>query len=635
MDNTPNNDRQMMEFQAEVKQLLGIVINSLYTDKEIFVRELVSNASDALEKFRLISLMESDFRDKSLPLEITIETNDKDNTLVISDTGIGMTREELIENLGTIAHSGSREFLQSLARGEQGDSRLIGQFGVGFYSVFMAAASVRVQTLSYKPEATGWEWESDGTGSYTVAPVQGLSRGTRIVISLKEDSREFAGAERIRGILRQYSSFVPFVIKLNGEAVNTIQAIWTRNKSEIKEAEYNEFYRFMTNSFSDPVYRLHLSSDAPIQLNALFFVPGENPEQFGFGRMEPGVNLYCRKVLIQQNARDILPDYLRFIKGVVDSEDLPLNISRETVQNSRLINKLRKYLTKRIISFLQEEAGRDKEKYRLFWDKFSLFIKEGCVSDGEHRGQLADLLRFQSSKGGEGELVSLADYTGRMKENQQTIYYLNGPSREMVEAGPYLETFRQREIEVLYLLDPVDDFVMTALIEYRGKKLVSADQSDLGLPEPEQGEDGQDKTDDAGEMLSAAEISGFTAWMKEILGDMVSEVKESRRLVDSPALVVNADQVITTSMQRVLQATSKVYDGMGQKVLEINPRNRVIVRLARLREQGADAELLRYCAEQIADNAFIAAGLPGNRLKTIDRIYRIMDKALETGMCAR
>lgn len=627
MDDTANGkEPQKMEFQAEVKQLLDIVINSLYTERDIFVRELISNASDALEKFRLVSLIESDFRDKDLPLEITIETDEKENTLVIADTGIGMTREDLIENLGTIAHSGSREFLRRLAEGDRREAQLIGQFGVGFYSAFMAASSVRVATLSYRTGAGGWEWTSDGSGSYTIIPARGLSRGTRITLNLKEDAREYAGAERIKKIVRQYSNFVPFEIKVNGEKVNTVQAIWTRNRNEIKDEEYNEFYKFLTNSFTDPMYRLHLSSDAPIQMNALFFMPADNPERFGLGRLDPGVNLYSRKVLIQQNAKDILPEYLRFVKGVVDSEDLPLNISRETAQNSRLIKKMSRFLTRRLISFLEEEASRDQEKYSLFWDKFSMFIKEGCVNDPESREQLARLLRFQSSKTGPGETVSLPDCVARMKENQGAVYYLNGPSREMIEAGPYLEAFRQRDFEVLFLLDPVDDFVMTSLMEFQGKKLVSADQADLELPPLEDGGPGVRE-----EALSPEEIASLTAWMKEVLGDTVSEVRESRRLVDSPAMVVNPDQMLTTSMQRILQAADRGFGGIGPKVLEINPAHSVIIRLARTREAGADGDLLRSCVDQIADNAFLAAGLPGNRRGMIDRIYRIMERALMAG----
>lgn len=622
-----NKEYQELEFQAEVKQLLDIVINSLYTEKEIFVRELVSNASDALEKFRLLSLMDGNYADRDLPLEISIETDENNNTLTISDTGIGMTRDELIENLGTIAHSGSKEFLKSLAGGDSKEAHLIGQFGVGFYSVFMAASGVRVLTRSCRPDAEGVEWSSDGSGRYAISPAEGLKRGTGIIISLKEDDREYAREDRIRGIIKQYSNFVPFNITVNGQKVNTVQAIWTRSKNEITDREYNEFFKFMTNSFSDPIYRLHLSSDAPIQLNALFFIPGDNMERFGFGRMEPEVNLYCRKVLIKQSAREILPEYMRFVKGVVDSEDLPLNISRETAQNSLLVKKMGKFLTRRVISLLEEEASRDREKYNDFWDKFSMFIKEGCVSDPDNRSQLAKLLRFRSSRSGEGEALSLSEYVSRIKDGQNAIYYINGPSREAIEAGPYLEAFRERDIEVFYLLEPVDDFVMTSLNEFEGKKLVSADQANLELP-PAAGREEESGQDSGAEFLAADEISGLAAWMKEILGDQVSEVRESRRLVDSPAVVVNPDHIMTTSMQRVLQAANKEYGGIGPKVLEINPKNRVIVRLARLRVEGEDQDLLKYCVEQIADNAFLAAGLPGNRIKMVDRIYGIMEKAL-------
>ncbi|MHB8155988.1 MAG: molecular chaperone HtpG [Desulfocucumaceae bacterium] len=619
-----------MEFQAEVKQLLDIVINSLYTEKEIFVRELISNASDALEKVRLVSLIEGDIFDKNAPLEIAIETNDKEKILIVSDSGLGMTREELIENLGTIAHSGSKEFLKKMTEGERKDTQLIGQFGVGFYSAFMVASFVRVQTRSYRPDAVGLEWSSDGTGVYSITPMEGLSRGTRIIITLKEDAGEFAEGGRIKSIIKQYSNFVPFDIALNGEKINIIQAIWTRNKNEIKEEEYNEFYKFLTNAFTDPIYRLHLSSDAPIQINALFFIPGENLELFGLGRLDPGVNLYSRKVLIQPNSREILPEYMRFVKGVVDSEDLPLNISRETVQNTRLIKKMSKFLTRRVISFLEEEASKDKDKYLDFWGKFSMFIKEGCISDPDNRVHLARLLRFESSKADPGAMVSLADYVSRMKDEQKSVYYINGPSRESIEAGPYLEAFRQRDAEVLYLVDPVDDFVMTSLLEFDGKKLISADQSNLDLPSAEEVKDeGEGLAENKNiEGLTPEETGELAAWMKDILGDAVSEVRESRRLVDSPAVIVNPDRMMTTSMQRVLQAANKDFGGIGPKVLEINSKNKVIVQLARLRGTGADEELLRSCVEQVADNAFMAAGLPGNRLKMVDRIYKIMAKAL-------
>jgi molecular chaperone HtpG len=350
------------EFQAEVKKLLDIVIHSLYTERDIFVRELVSNAADALEKFRHQSLSEEEVFDSHVPLEISIDVDNENHTLTITDTGIGMTLEELEANLGTIAHSGSNTFLSELAEAAKKDVSLIGQFGVGFYSAFMAGKKVRVLSRSYVPDAEGYEWSSDGSGSYTLTPEEGLRRGTKIIVELKDDAHEFAEEEKIKQIIKQYSNFVPFPIKVKGETVNTVQALWTRNKNEIKEEEYTEFYKFIGNAFDDPRFRLHFTADAPLAINALLFVPKENIERLGFGRMKSGVNLYCQKVLIEQHSENILPEWLRFLKGVVDSEDLPLNISRQALQDSALVAKLKQVLTKRFLKFLGEQAKDDAEK---------------------------------------------------------------------------------------------------------------------------------------------------------------------------------------------------------------------------------------------------------------------------------
>jgi len=349
------------EFQAESRKVLDIVINSLYTERDIFVRELVSNAADALEKFRHKSLVEKPEFDAHVPLEITIDCDDKKHTLTISDTGIGMTRQELETNLGTIAHSGSGQFWEQLAEAARKDINLIGQFGVGFYSAFMAAKKLRVQSRSWDG-SEGHEWESDGGGTYTIRPCPGLHRGTRIIIELKDDAHEYATKFTIERIIQQYSSFVPFPIKVEGKTVNTVQAIWTRSKSEISEEEYTEFYKFIANTVDEPLYRLHFSADAPLGINALLYIPKENYERLGMGRMQPGVNLYCQKVLVDQHSENILPDWLRFLKGVVDSQDLPLNISRQALQDSALVVKLRRVLTKRFLKFLKEQARSDAEK---------------------------------------------------------------------------------------------------------------------------------------------------------------------------------------------------------------------------------------------------------------------------------
>ncbi|MEE4137214.1 MAG: molecular chaperone HtpG [Desulforhopalus sp.] len=617
------------EFKAETRKLLDIVINSLYTERDVFVRELISNAADALEKFRYQSLTGDEVFDGHLPLEIAIDLNEEKKTLTITDTGIGMTREELENNLGTIAHSGSSAFLSELVEAAQKDVNLIGQFGVGFYSAFMAGRQVRVQTRSWD-KSEGHEWVSDGTGSFTITPLAGLRRGTKIIVELKEDAAEYAQKWKISSIIKQYSAFVSFPIKLDGEIINTVQAIWTKNKNEVKDEEYTEFYKFIGNAANEPMYRLHFSADAPLTINALLFVPQENFEVFGFGKTDPGVNLYCQRILIDQHSKNILPDWLRFLKGVVDSEDLPLNISRQALQDNALLAKLRKVITKRFLKYLDEEAQRDAEQYRKFWSTFGIFLKEGVTSDYEFQKELGKLLRFESSKSTAGEPVGLADYLLRMLPDQQEIYYINGPSRTAIEAGPYIEMFKKKDIEILYTMEPIDDFVLSHLGEFDGKKLVSADRADLAIAD----------TDEAG----AAEESGteqpaidkdtvaaLTEWLGKILESSVSEVTVSKRLVDAPAVIVNPDAHMTSSMERILAAGRKEHGMPGlaasKKKMEINPKNPLISRLATLFRE--DEEFAGQVARQIHDNAMIQAGLVVDPLEMVERNYRILNRVVK------
>lgn len=605
---------QKFEFQAEIKQLLDIVVHSLYTEKEIFVRELVSNASDALEKLRHTQLTEKEIFDDNLTLEINVTSDDKAKTLTIQDFGIGMTRSELVENLGTIAHSGSKAFLKALGEGGAKNANLIGQFGVGFYSAFMVAKSVKVYTHSWRKDAPGLVWESDGSGSYTIEEVEGQRRGAKIVIELKEDCSEFSQEWRVKEILERYSAFVSFPINLNGKRINTVQALWLRNKNEIKEEEYTEFYKFQAHAFDEPRLRLHFSADAPLSINALLFVPKENTEKLGFSRTEPSVSLYCRKVLIDAKPKNLLPEWLRFLKGVVDSEDLPLNISRETMQDKALIDKLNKVITKRFLKFLEDEAKNRPEAYAEFYREFGVFLKEGAALDFAHKDALLKLLRFESSLTEKGKTTSLADYVGRMGPEQKEIFYLVGPNRAAIESGPYVEGFKARNLEVLFCYEPVDEYVMNNVREFDGKKLTAADHADVklaDLPKPEGA-------------LSEDDTKKLTAWLKETLGERVSEVKASDRLVDSPALALNADKFMSPHMRRMMKAMNKEGADSPLRVnLEINPRSAVMKRL--FETHASAPEKAKLVAEQILDNALISAGLLDDATPMVARLYKLLE----------
>jgi len=606
---------QKFEFQAEIKQLLDIVIHSLYTEKEIFVRELVSNSSDALEKFRHLQLTEKEIFDDKLDLEINLTTDDKAKTITIQDFGLGMTRTELIENLGTIAHSGSKAFLKALSENGQKNSNLIGQFGVGFYSAFTVAKSVKVYSHSWHTSEPGNVWTSDGTGSYEIEESEGQRRGTKIVIELKDDCAEFSQDWKIKEILERYSAFVSFPINLNGKRVNTIQALWLRNKNEIKEEEYTEFYKFQAHAFDEPRLRLHFSADAPLSINALLFVPKENTERLGLMRLEPSVSLYCRKVMIDAKPKDLLPEWLRFLKGVVDSEDLPLNISRETMQDKALIEKLNRVITNRFLKFLEEEAKLRVDGYNDFYAQFGIFLKEGAALDFTHKDQLVKLLRYESSLTEKGKTTSLADYVSRLQTEQKEIYYLIGPNRESIESGPYLEGFKARNLEVLFCYESVDEYVMNNVREFDGKKITAADHADVKLPDLPKPPEGS---------LSEAEIKTLTEWLKKTLGDRVAEVKASDRLVDSPALALNADKFMSPHMRRMMKAMNK--DGADSPLrvnLEINPRHAVIKHLSTA--QTAAPEKAALVAEQILDNALIGAGLLDDTTKMVARIYKLLE----------
>jgi molecular chaperone HtpG len=606
-------------FQAEVRQLLDIVIHSLYTDREIFIRELVSNASDALEKLRHIQLTGEAIHDDKLPLEVNITTDDSAGSITIQDYGIGLTHDELVENIGTIAKSGSKGFAEALRQAKESGAdplNLIGQFGVGFYSAFMVAAEVRLYTRSYKAEGENLVWISDGMGQYRIERTEDTQRrGAKIVVKLKDDAKEFARKSRVEEIIKRYSSFVQFPINLNGKRVNTIDALWLRNRNEIKSEEYTGFYKFHANAFDEPRHTLHFAADAPLAINALLFTPQENIERFGFGRMEPGVSLYCRKVLIDDKPEGLLPEWLRFLRGVVDSADLPLNISRESMQDSALVRKLNTILTGRFLKHLATEADKNPDAYNEFYDQFGIHLKEGVTSDFSHREKLAALLRYESSLTEAGKRTSLDDYLSRMQDDQKEIYFLYAPSRASIENGPYLEAFTARNIEVLFLYEPIDEFVMNHLHAFKDKQLVAADSADAAISE----------TEPTGESrLGEEDRKALTQWLKDALGERVSDVTISKRLVGSPAVALNADKMMTPSMRRILKAMHQDAGAPAPVRLEINPAHALMHKLNDLRQRNP--ELAGLIAEQVYDNSMIAAGFVDDPRAMVGRIYQLLEK---------
>lgn len=603
-------------FQAEVKQVLDIVIHSLYTDREIFLRELISNSSDALEKMRVKEIAENSVYQPDAELKIEVAVDKDAGTITLTDTGIGMSKDELQENLGTIAKSGTKAFLNALKEKGEGNEAVIGQFGVGFYSAFMVADKVVVTSRNWEPEGSAWQWSSDGSGSYTIEPAEKEERGSQIVLHLKEDQKEFLESYKLKSLIERYSNFIGFPLSLDGERTNTVQALWRKSKSEISDEEYNEFYKFIGHAQDEPRYTMHFSADAPIAINSLLFVPGENQERFGMGPQPSGVSLYCRQVLIDDNPEGLLPEWLRFLKGVIDSEDLPLNISRESMQDSSLVQKLNSVITKRFLKFLEREAKKSPENYKKFYERFSRFLKEGVATSYEHKEVLAGLLRFTSTATEGDELTDFQSYIDRAPEDQEEIYYLIGSSREAVEAGPFLEAFEAKGIEVAFFTDQIDEYVLDSLMDVKGKKLVAANRSGLDIGEVDGDEGGLDEK----------EGGKFTKWLQESLGEKFVKIELSKRLVGSPAAALLPEDAPSPQVRAMLRQMGQ--DAPEEKaVLEINPSHKLVTGLASLRD--SDPDLAKLVAANLADDALLAAGMLENPQELIARNAQLMEALVE------
>ncbi|CAH1114223.1 unnamed protein product [Psylliodes chrysocephalus] len=625
----PIGESTKYEFQAETRMLLDIVARSLYSEKEVFVRELISNASDALEKFRYIAASGGDeaknIKDLDRALEIHISTDKHNRTLTIQDTGIGMTKDDLIAHLGIIAKSGSKAFMEQIKeKAASGDNNIIGQFGVGFYSAFMVADKVDVYSKA-AGEENGYKWSSDGTGSYEIQIAEGVQNGTKIVIHLKADCREFADEDTIKNVINKYSNFVGSPLYLNGKKTNIVQPLWLSDPKSVTQQQHNDFYRFISGSYDTPRYTLHYKTDAPLSIRALLYFPEGKPGLFEMSREnESGIALYTRKILIKNKTDNILPKWLRFVKGVVDSEDIPLNLSRELLQNSALINKLRDILTARVIKYLQEQLKKNQVEFEKFYKDYGLFIKEGIITNYNQteKEDAANLLLFESSHEEANKKVTLNEYLSRAKENR-TIYYLAAPSRALAENSPYYESLKTKKQEVLFCYEPYDELVLMQLQQFKGNKLVSVEKD---MREDKQAIDLTNLGDDS---LKRSEINDLTAWIKGKLGDKVTAVNATNRLESHPCVITveemaAARHFIRTQSHNIPE--DKRY-AILQPRLELNPKHPIIKKLHKL--MSSDPELGELLAKQLFANSMVGAGLVEDPRILLTSMNDLLAKALE------
>lgn len=610
---------ETFQFKAETQQLLHILIHSLYKDREVFLRELLSNASDALNRLRFEMLTNKDVLDPEAPLEIRIQADKDARTLTISDTGIGMTREEIIEHLGTIAQSGARRFLEAARQQNFDTSGLIGQFGVGFYSVFMVAESVTVTSRSHKREAAPVRWTCRGDDRYQVEAAEKTQRGTEIRILLKEDAAALAEEYRLREIIRKHSDYIAFPIYVGTDEkpVNKQTSLWRTPKTQIGETQYTDFYRQMTLDFEEPLLSTHFVTDAPVQMYALLYIPAKGERGLFSLRKEDGLKLYSRNILIDEYNKDLLPEYLRFVQGVVDSEDLPLNVSRETVQSSGLMPRLKKVLTSQVLKELESLSKNDPEKYASFWKEFGGYLKQGVAAVPADAEKLTPLLRFRTNTHPDS-WSSLEDYAGRMKEGQKFVYYLLGEDPRSLLRSPHLEAFQAQGLEVLLLTEPIDSLMLMGLRKYGEYELKNAAQAEIEAPTS------STETRPEAEKIPESELSPLIERFKQTLGERVSNVRVSGRLLQSVARLVDPEGVLNPELQRVYKFLGKEYEA-PKKILELNPSHPILKALSKL---PAESELAEMVIEQIYDSALLVEGLHPDPASMAPRVQRLIEAAL-------
>ncbi len=610
--------QEKLEFQTEVKQLLNLMIHSLYSNKEIFLRELISNSSDAIDKARYESLTNVDVLgdDKTFRIRVSMDKDAK--ILRITDNGVGMTRQELIQNIGTIASSGTKKFMEKVTGDQKKDMSLIGQFGVGFYSVFMVADKVVLTTKRLGSDETAMRWESTGDGSYTLEAAEKNDRGTELEIHIKEDEKEFLEEYRVRSIIRKYSEYITHPIILMAkeddkeegkdkdakaakeEVLNGKPPIWRRSKNDITKDQYEEFFKHLTFDQEAPLAWSHNQVEGAMEYTTLLYVPGKAPYDLYQPEKQNGLNLYVKRVFIMNDCKELVPSYLRFVRGIVDSEDLPLNVSREILQKNAVIQKINKASAKKVLQLLETMAKEDKDKYRAFWKEFGNVMKEGFHMNWENLDELKRLVRFESSKTKAEDYVGLEEYVPRMQSGQKDIYFITGENRQAVEHSPHLEVFKSKDIEVLFLIDPIDEWVMQTLTEFDGKKLVNVTKGDLDLGDLSKDEKKTQKE-------AQSKYKTFMKDFEEKSGDFLKEVRVTSRLKESPCCLVADEQDMGANMERILKMANQKVTA-SKRILEINPDHAITQSLLRMYENDAANPKLKDWYLLLVDQALLAEG---------------------------
>ncbi len=666
---------QEYEFQAEIRKLLDILSKSLYKHKEIFLRELISNAVDALKKIKFILLTNRDIEDPDEDLRIELYFNPKEKTLTIRDYGVGMGKNELINDLGTIAGSGTEKFIKKLKEMKDKEDKtidldIIGQFGIGFYSVFMVAKNVKVRTKSYLKEEDAYEWESKGTGKFNIKTIEKKKRGTDVIVYLQEEEEEFLNEFRLGNIIRKYSNFVPFPIYIyeleegiipeegkikveeeeeeeegeeekKKEPANKVEPLWKKKKDEITEEEYKEFYHYISNRYDDYLHVINYQVGGRIRFRSLLYIPESPSQDILQPETDYGLALYSKNVMIMENCKELIPQWMRFVKGVLESEDIPLNISRETIQSNRLMMKMSGLIVKKLIRELKDLAKNDKEKYLKFWNEFAHFIKEGIITDVARKDKLKDLLRVKSSKTDKDELIGLQDYVDRMKDDQEKIFYLVGEDLEIMKSSPHLGYYNENDLEVILLDEPIDNFLMMNMNDYKvemeegegeEKEMNYIKFSPIDVAEPEEEEkekEEEEKEKKEKEEKVSQEVKSFLEYVESILEEKIINAKTSDKLYGSPCRLANPAGGPTSSQQRAMRYWTQNISGekftIPKKILEFNPKHPIVENLIRIYNEDKDNEIVKPIVTQLFENCLLSEGDLPNPSSMVPRINQLIE----------